>query len=82
MDGLEADVVTLAMWPDTDALRKKGLIKDGWEDRLPNKFCRTPRRSSSSFASKPSQIKDLAGSRQGRSRGHHAEPEKLRATAN
>jgi sulfate/thiosulfate-binding protein len=37
IDGLEADVVTLALWSDTDALRKKGLIKDGWEERLPNR---------------------------------------------
>jgi sulfate transport system substrate-binding protein len=36
IDGLEADVVTLALWSDTDALRKKGLIKDGWQERLPN----------------------------------------------
>jgi sulfate transport system substrate-binding protein len=37
IDGLEADVVTLALWSDTDAIRKKGLIRDGWEDRLPNR---------------------------------------------
>jgi sulfate/thiosulfate-binding protein len=37
IDGLEADVVTLALWSDTDALHKKGLIKDGWEERLPNR---------------------------------------------
>jgi len=36
VDGLEADVVTLAMWPDTDAIRKAGLIANGWEQRLPN----------------------------------------------
>jgi sulfate transport system substrate-binding protein len=36
IDGLDADVVTLALWSDTDAVRKKGLIKDGWEDRLPH----------------------------------------------
>ena len=36
IDGLEADVVTLAMWPDTDAIRKAGLISDGWEKRFPN----------------------------------------------
>lgn len=36
IDGLEADVVTLAMWPDTDAIRKAGLISDGWESRFPN----------------------------------------------
>ncbi len=36
IDGLEADVVTLALWSDTDAIRAKGLISDGWEERLPN----------------------------------------------
>jgi sulfate/thiosulfate transport system substrate-binding protein len=34
-DGLEADVVTLAMWPDTDLIRHSGLIAEGWEKRLP-----------------------------------------------
>lgn len=37
IDGLEADVVTLALWSDTNAIHKKGLITDGWEDRLPNR---------------------------------------------
>src|SRR5262245_47651442 len=36
IDGLEADVVTLALWSDTDAIRKKGLIAAGWEKRLPH----------------------------------------------
>ena len=36
IDGLEADVVTLALWSDTDAIHKRGLIADGWEKRLPN----------------------------------------------
>jgi sulfate/thiosulfate-binding protein len=36
IDGLDADVVTLALWSDTDAVRKRGLIKAGWEERLPN----------------------------------------------
>jgi len=36
VDGLEADVVTLAMWPDTNAIAKSGLIDKGWEKRLPN----------------------------------------------
>src|SRR5213078_2453108 len=36
IDGLDADVVTLAMWPDTDAIRKAGQIETGWETRLPN----------------------------------------------
>src|SRR6185369_8220284 len=36
VDGLEADVVTLAMWPDTDAIRKAGQIDAGWEKEFPN----------------------------------------------
>lgn len=36
IDGIPADVVTLALWPDVDAIRKKGLIKDDWEERLPH----------------------------------------------
>jgi sulfate/thiosulfate transport system substrate-binding protein len=37
IDGMQADVVTLALWPDTDALRRKGLLADGWEERLPHR---------------------------------------------
>src|SRR5215213_2099059 len=38
IDGLEADVTTLASFIDTDAIRTKGnLLKSGWEDALPNK---------------------------------------------
>ncbi|MET0412277.1 MAG: substrate-binding domain-containing protein, partial [Polyangiaceae bacterium] len=37
IDGLEANVVTLATQVDTDAISKKGLIKDGWIDALPNR---------------------------------------------
>ncbi len=36
IDGLEADVVTLALWSDTNAISKAGLIKEGWSERLPN----------------------------------------------
>lgn len=37
IDGLEADVVTLAMFSDTDAIRERSkLIAPGWEKRLPN----------------------------------------------
>ena len=36
IDGLEADVVTLALEPDTQAVRKAGLIAEGWQKRLPN----------------------------------------------
>jgi sulfate/thiosulfate transport system substrate-binding protein len=35
IDGLEADVVTIASIIDTDAIRKKGLINKNWMDRLP-----------------------------------------------
>jgi sulfate/thiosulfate transport system substrate-binding protein len=37
IDGLEADVVTVASIIDTDAIRRKGLIRDGWIDRLPHR---------------------------------------------
>lgn len=36
IDGLEADVVTLALAYDIDAVREKGLIKPGWQKRLPH----------------------------------------------
>ena len=35
-DPVMPDVVTLAMPTDTEAVSKSGLIKDGWEKRLPN----------------------------------------------
>ncbi|MES2791626.1 MAG: sulfate ABC transporter substrate-binding protein [Planctomycetota bacterium] len=37
IDGLAADVATLSIWSDTEQLHKKGLLKDGWEERLPNR---------------------------------------------
>ena len=37
IDGLEADVVSLALWSDTDAIREQGLIAASWEERLPNR---------------------------------------------
>jgi sulfate/thiosulfate transport system substrate-binding protein len=36
-DGLDADIVSLAMWQDTDLLRRGGLIAEGWENRSPEK---------------------------------------------
>ena len=33
IDGLEADVVSLALWSDIDAIRREGLIAEGWENR-------------------------------------------------
>lgn len=59
IDGLEADVATLAMWFDTDALRKSGLLAPAWEDRLPNRSL--PYLSTIVFVVRkgnPKQIKD------------------------
>lgn len=36
IDGLDADVVTLALAYDIDAIQEKGLINAGWEKRLPH----------------------------------------------
>jgi sulfate transport system substrate-binding protein len=36
IDGLPADVVTLALAYDVDAIAQKGLIASGWQTRLPN----------------------------------------------
>jgi sulfate/thiosulfate transport system substrate-binding protein len=36
IDGLEADVVTLALAFDVEAIAQKGLIAPGWEKRLPH----------------------------------------------
>jgi sulfate/thiosulfate-binding protein len=36
IDGLEADVVTLASYIDTEAIAQKGLITGDWVKRLPN----------------------------------------------
>src|SRR5437016_11000616 len=35
IDGLEADVVTLALGGDIDAIAEKGLIAPDWQKRLP-----------------------------------------------
>lgn len=35
-DGLPADVVSFALWSDVDAVRKKKLLGDDWETRLPD----------------------------------------------
>jgi sulfate/thiosulfate transport system substrate-binding protein len=37
IDGLEADVVTLALWSDTDAIARRGLINPGWTEKLPDR---------------------------------------------
>jgi sulfate transport system substrate-binding protein len=37
IDGLDGDVVTLALWSDIDSIRKKGLIRENWDERFPNR---------------------------------------------
>jgi sulfate/thiosulfate-binding protein len=39
IDGLEADVVTLALAYDVDAIARAGLIARGWQKRLPDNSC-------------------------------------------
>ena len=59
IDGLDADVVTIASIIDTGAISKKGLIDDGWVKRLPNRSL--PYYSTLVFVVRngnPKQIKD------------------------
>ncbi len=37
IDGLGADVVTLALWPDTNQIAKAGLVSADWENAFPNR---------------------------------------------
>lgn len=37
VDGLDADVATLALYTDTDMIRKAKLMDEGWEAKLPNR---------------------------------------------
>ncbi|MFM8435943.1 MAG: sulfate ABC transporter substrate-binding protein [Planctomycetia bacterium] len=36
IDGLDADVVTLAVWPDVEAVAKSGLVRSDWQTRHDN----------------------------------------------
>ena len=59
IDGLEADVVSLALWADINAIRKQGLIDDGWEEEFPHNS--SPYHSTIVFLVRkgnPKQIKD------------------------
>lgn len=37
VDGLDADIASLALYTDTDAIHKAKLLDDGWESKLPNR---------------------------------------------
>jgi sulfate/thiosulfate-binding protein len=59
IDGLEADVVTLALAYDIDAIAKAGLLPRAWQGRLPQNSC--PYTSTIVFlvrAGNPKRIKD------------------------
>lgn len=59
IDGLDADVVTLALAQDIDAIAKNGLITSDWQSRLPNNS--TPFNSTIVFVvhkGNPKHIKD------------------------
>ncbi|HET8706324.1 MAG TPA: sulfate ABC transporter substrate-binding protein [Pseudomonadales bacterium] len=61
IDGLEADVVTLALAQDIDAIAQSGQISKDWQQRLPNQS--TPFNSTIVFVVKkgnPKNIKDWA----------------------
>lgn len=49
-NGLEADVVTLALEGDVDAVKNAGLIEDGYTSEFDNDSARTPRPLCSLFA--------------------------------
>lgn len=59
IDGLDADVATLSMWSDTNAIHKQGLLQANWEERFPNRSL--PYASTIVFVVRkgnPKQIKD------------------------
>ena len=59
IDGLEADVVSLPLPTDTEAIARAGLIKEGWEEQFPNQSL--PYTSTIVFVVRkgnPKQIKD------------------------
>ena len=78
IDGLEADVVTLALAYDIDAIAQAGLIAPGWQKRLPAQLLplhldhRVPRPQG-----QPEGHQGLGRPREARRRRHHAEPEDL-----
>ncbi len=78
IDGLEADVVTLALAYDIDAIARAGLLPADWQKRLPNNS--TPYTSTIVFLVRkgnPKQIRDWDDLAQLRRLGGDAQPEDL-----
>jgi sulfate transport system substrate-binding protein len=57
LDGLQADVVTLALAFDVDVLADRGLVKPGWQARLPHNS--TPYTSTIVFLVRPGNPKRI-----------------------
>ena len=79
IDGLDADVVTLAVWPDVEAVAKSGLVRSDWQHRYDNQS--VPYHSVVVFVVRkgnPKGIKDWPDLVKGRRVDHHAQPEDLR----
>ena len=57
LDGLQADVVTLALAYDIDVLADRGLVKPGWQARLPHNS--TPYTSTIVFLVRPGNPKKI-----------------------
>ena len=80
IDGLAADVVTLALAADIDALHTHGdLVPEDWQKRLPDNSC--PYTSTINFLVRkgnPKGIKDWDDLDQAGSAGHHSQPQNIR----
>ena len=82
IDGLPADVVTLALAYDIDAIARQGLIAQDWQKRLPQNS--SPYTSTIVFlvrTGNPKNIKDWDDLVRARRQGDHAESEDLRRRA-
>jgi sulfate transport system substrate-binding protein len=82
IDGLEADVVTLALAYDVDAVSNSGLIHKDWQKRLPQNS--SPYTSTIVFLVRkgnPKGIKDWNDLIRSRRAGDHAQSEDVRRRA-
>ncbi len=79
IDGIPADVVTLALWQDVDAIRQQRLIGADWEERLPNRA--PPWTSTIVFVVRkgnPKSVQDWPDLVKPRRQDHHAQSKNLR----
>ena len=81
IDGLEADVVTLALAYDIDAIADRGLLPENWQARLPQNSSPTPPPSCSWCARAIPSRSGLGRPGQGRRAGHHPQPQDFRRRA-